>query len=93
MLQESSSILCFTGAVLLLHALTDTTAIYAFVTTCAVHVHCSASQLMVEAYDRTALTAIERAIIESGVGLTPNNDGQVIRLNVPPVTEDRRYAL
>eukprot|EP00953_Heterococcus_sp_UTEX-ZZ885_P002747 2004-Heterococcus_DN1.PRE.1 len=49
----------------------------------------SASQLMVEAYDRTALTAIERAIIESGVGLTPNNDGQVIRLNVPPVTEDR----
>jgi ribosome recycling factor len=45
---------------------------------------------MVEAYDRTALTAIERAIIESGVGLTPNNDGQVIRLNVPPVTEDRR---
>eukprot|EP00953_Heterococcus_sp_UTEX-ZZ885_P006680 4074-Heterococcus_DN1.PRE.6 len=53
----------------------------------------SASQLMVEAYDRTALTAIERAIIESGVGLTPNNDGQVIRLNVPPVTEDRRKEL
>lgn len=45
---------------------------------------------MVEPYDRTTLTAIERGIVESGVGLAPNNDGAIIRLNIPPVTEDRR---
>jgi ribosome recycling factor len=53
----------------------------------------SASQLMIEPYDRTALSAIEKGILESGVGLNPNNDGQVIRLNIPPVTEDRRWVL
>jgi ribosome recycling factor len=53
----------------------------------------TASQLIVEAYDRSTLTAIERGIIDSGVGLTPNNDGSVIRLNIPAVTEDRRKEL
>ena len=53
----------------------------------------SASQLTVEAYDKSSLTAIERGIIDSGVGLTPNNDGNVIRLNIPAVTEDRRKEL
>ncbi|KAG5192687.1 ribosome recycling factor domain-containing protein [Tribonema minus] len=53
----------------------------------------SATQLMVEPYDRSSLSAIERGILESGVGLNPNNDGQVIRLNIPAVTEDRRKEL
>jgi ribosome recycling factor len=36
---------------------------------------------------------IERAIAKSDLGLTPNNDGQVLRINIPPLTEDRRKEL
>src|SRR5436190_11227231 len=44
-------------------------------------------------YDRSAMKAIEKAILESDVGLTPNNDGQVIRLQVPELNEERRREL
>ena len=44
-------------------------------------------------YDRNAIKAIEKAILESDVGLTPNNDGQVIRLQVPELNEERRRDL
>jgi ribosome recycling factor len=39
------------------------------------------------------LAAIEKAILKSNLGLTPNNDGKVIRLNIPPLTEERRRGL
>jgi len=50
----------------------------------------SSSQLVVEAYDKSSLADIEKGIIMSDVGLTPNSDGNVIRINIPPLTEDRR---
>ena len=48
------------------------------------------STLTIQPYDKTALTNIEKAISLSDVGLTPNNDGSLIRLNIPPLTEERR---
>ncbi|CAM9531348.1 unnamed protein product [Ectocarpus sp. 4 AP-2014] len=53
----------------------------------------SATALLVESYDPTILADIAAAIQEADLGLTPNNDGTVIRLNMPPVTEDRRKEL
>ena len=49
--------------------------------------------LTVQPYDKSSVKAIERAILESDVGLTPNNDGQIIRLQVPELTEERRKEL
>jgi len=49
--------------------------------------------LMIRPFDATSLKAIERAIQASDLGLTPNNDGKVIRLNLPPLTEERRREL
>ncbi|MBD0334107.1 MAG: ribosome recycling factor [Cyanobacteria bacterium Co-bin13] len=49
-----------------------------------------ASTLLIQPYDRSTLSPIEKAISLSDVGLTPNNDGQVIRLNIPPLTSERR---
>jgi ribosome recycling factor len=49
--------------------------------------------LTVQPYDKSSIKNIERAILESDVGLTPNNDGQVIRLQVPELTEERRKQL
>src|SRR3954447_9301873 len=49
--------------------------------------------LTVQPYDKSSLKAIERAIQESDLGLTPNNDGQIIRLQVPELTEERRRQL
>jgi ribosome recycling factor len=46
--------------------------------------------LVVQVYDRSQLGAIERAIRDSGAGLNPSNDGQVIRVPIPPLTEERR---
>jgi ribosome recycling factor len=46
--------------------------------------------LMIQPYDASSLTTIEKAISLSDVGLTPNNDGKVIRLNIPPLTSERR---
>ncbi|MEE0967057.1 MAG: ribosome recycling factor [Bacilli bacterium] len=47
-------------------------------------------QLVIKPYDKSTLKNIERAIFESNLGLTPQNDGQLIRITVPPLTEDRR---
>jgi ribosome recycling factor len=49
--------------------------------------------LVIRPFDATSLKAIERAILASDLGLTPNNDGKVIRLNLPPLTEERRRDL
>ena len=48
---------------------------------------------MVQPFDPTSLELIEKAIIGSDIGLTPNNDGNVIRINVPVLTEERRREL
>jgi ribosome recycling factor len=49
-----------------------------------------ARTLLVKPHDRGSLAAIERAIRDSDLGVSPNNDGVVIRLNFPPLTEERR---
>ncbi len=49
--------------------------------------------LTVEPFDKSSIRAIERAIMESDVGLTPSNDGNRIRLGVPELTEERRREL
>jgi ribosome recycling factor len=49
--------------------------------------------LTVQPYDKSSIKGIEKAILESDVGLTPNNDGQIIRLQVPELTEERRKEL
>jgi ribosome recycling factor len=50
----------------------------------------SAQQLTVDPYDKSQCNDIEKSIMESGLGLTPNNDGSIIRINIPDLTEDRR---
>jgi ribosome recycling factor len=52
-----------------------------------------ARMLTVQPYDKSSIRMIERAIQESDVGLTPSNDGVLIRLNVPELTEERRRDL
>ncbi len=52
-----------------------------------------ARTLTVTPFDKTVMGSIEKAILESDVGLTPNNDGSVIRLNIPDLTEERRKEL
>ena len=49
--------------------------------------------LTVQPYDKSSIKAIERAILESDVGLTPSNDGNLIRLGIPELTEERRKQL
>lgn len=49
-----------------------------------------ARQLMIKPFDKTCLGPIEKGIYESNVGLTPNNNGEVIILNIPVLTEDTR---
>jgi len=49
--------------------------------------------LTVQPYDKNSVKSIERAILESDIGLTPNNDGSIIRLQVPELTEERRKQL
>jgi ribosome recycling factor len=46
--------------------------------------------LVIQPWDRKMLTDIEKAIQKSDLGINPNNDGQVIRLNIPPMNEERR---
>jgi ribosome recycling factor len=53
----------------------------------------SAQQLAVSPYDKGSLADIERAIIEADLGLNPQNDGNMIRLNIPELTEDRRKEM
>jgi ribosome recycling factor len=52
-----------------------------------------AQLLAIRPYDPSALKAIERAILQSDLGLTPNNDGKLIRLQIPTLTEERRREL
>jgi ribosome recycling factor len=52
-----------------------------------------ATTIQIQPYDRTSMNMIEKAISLSDIGLTPNNDGQAIRLNIPPLTSDRRKEL
>ena len=49
--------------------------------------------LTVQAYDKSSVKSIEKAIMESDVGLTPNSDGALIRLAIPELTEERRREL
>ncbi len=49
-----------------------------------------ASTITIQPYDKGSLTLIEKAISLSDIGLTPSNDGQVVRLNIPPLTSERR---
>lgn len=49
--------------------------------------------LMIQPYDRNAISSMEKAIMSSDVGITPSNDGSVIRLSFPPLTEERRKEL
>jgi ribosome recycling factor len=49
--------------------------------------------LTVQPYDKTSIKAIEKSIMESDIGLTPSNDGSIIRLQVPELTEERRKQL
>lgn len=46
--------------------------------------------LVVQVYDRNQLGVVEKAIRDSGMGLNPSNDGQVVRVPIPPLTEERR---
>lgn len=52
-----------------------------------------ARQLLIKPFDRGALAGIEKAIFESNLGYTPNNDGETIRIIIPILTEDRRREL
>ena len=52
-----------------------------------------ARTLLIRPFDASSLRSIERSIIASNLGLTPNNDGKMIRLTLPPLTEERRRDL
>ena len=49
--------------------------------------------LLIKPFDKSCLHAIEKGIFEADLGLTPNNDGESIRIVIPPLTEDRRHEL
>ena len=49
--------------------------------------------IVIQPWDRGAVAAIEKAITKSDIGLTPNVDGTVVRLHVPPLSEERRHEL
>ncbi|MCL5269058.1 MAG: ribosome recycling factor [bacterium] len=51
------------------------------------------STIMIVPWDKNVLGAIEKAILQANIGLTPNNDGKAIRLNVPPLTEETRKEM
>jgi ribosome recycling factor len=52
-----------------------------------------ATTITIQPFDRSSINVIEKAISMSDLGLTPNNDGSAIRLNIPPLTSDRRKEL
>lgn len=52
-----------------------------------------ARQLSVKPFDKSCLGAIEKAIFEANLGVTPNNNGEVVFIVIPPLTEDRRKEL
>lgn len=49
--------------------------------------------IVIQPYDKTTIGNIEKAILQSDLGITPNNDGTVVRLPIPPLTEERRNEL
>lgn len=49
--------------------------------------------IAIRPFDKTSLKSIEKAILASELGLTPNNDGTIIRLSIPPLTQERRVEL
>lgn len=53
----------------------------------------TATQLVVDVYDKSCIGDVERALLQSDLGMTPSNDGSVIRLNVPQLTAERRKEL
>lgn len=52
-----------------------------------------ARSIVIQPWDRTALQLIEKAILAANLGITPQNDGQIIRISVPPLTEERRKEI
>lgn len=50
-------------------------------------------QIAIRPYDANSISAIERAVLKSDLGIMPNNDGKIIRLNIPRLTEERRRDL
>ncbi len=50
-------------------------------------------QIVIQPWDPKTISAIEKAILKSDLDLTPTNDGKVIRINIPPLTEERRKQL
>ena len=52
-----------------------------------------ARTIVIEPWDKTVIADVERAILKANLGLTPNNDGSVIRINIPQLTEERRKEL
>ncbi len=52
-----------------------------------------ARSIVIRPFEKKMLATIERAIINSDLGLSPQNDGEIIRLNLPPLTEERRQSL
>ncbi len=52
-----------------------------------------AKQVVIQPYDSDSIEDIEKAIMESDLGLTPNNDGNIIRIQIPDLTEERREEL
>ncbi len=52
-----------------------------------------AKTLTISPWDKSQLQAVEKGIMEANLGLTPNNDGSVIRINLPPMSEDRRKEM
>lgn len=52
-----------------------------------------ARTILVQPWDKTILSEIEKAIGQSGIGINPQNDGELIRLPIPPLTEERRKSL
>ncbi|UCH78734.1 MAG: ribosome recycling factor [Candidatus Coatesbacteria bacterium] len=52
-----------------------------------------ARTVLVQPWDKSIIKDVERAIYQSGLGLTPTNDGNLIRINIPPLTEERREEI
>ena len=53
----------------------------------------SGTQLVVSPFDKSTLSDVEAALLDANLGMTPNNDGDIIRLNVPALTEERRKEI
>ncbi|MBQ5353399.1 MAG: ribosome recycling factor, partial [Alistipes sp.] len=52
-----------------------------------------AKTILIQPWDKNMIRTIEKAIIDSNIGLTPSNNGETIRLSIPPLTEERRKEL